>query len=520
MPKAVKSSDGRTISPWLAGVKLPAHDPLTRNEEADVCVIGAGIAGLTAAYLLLREGRSVIILDDRPVGDGQTGRTSAHLASVIDDRFCEIRRMHGEEVAKVCYRSHNAAIDQIEAITNRHGIECDLARLDGYLFLHEGETPEILERELAAAQLAGVVGVQKLDRAPVEGFDSGPCLRFGRQGRFHPLKYLVGLCREIERMGGRVFCGNRVIDAQGADREKDECCESRTQHGPIVRSRATVVATNTPAPINNWAGIYTKQAAYRTYVIALRLPRGSLTDALYWDTGDPYHYIRVDSSSDASHDTLLVGGEDHKTGHHDPSAAPFAALEAWTRRHFPQAGGVTHRWSGQVQEPNDGIAFIGRAPTKKPNVYVITGDSGMGLTHGTLGAMIVCDQIMGRANPWEAVYDPSRKPTKAMGEFIRENLDAATTFKDYVTSGEVQSEAEIAPGSGAVMREGLLKLAVYRDEQGKVYKQSAICTHLGCIVQWNHVEKSWDCPCHGSRFQPHGKVILGPAVSDLPPRDV
>jgi nitrite reductase/ring-hydroxylating ferredoxin subunit len=263
-------------------------------------------------------------------------------------------------------------------------------------------------------------------------------------------------------------------------------------------------------------GIYTKQASYRTYVIGVRVPRGSVTDALYWDTEDPYHYVRVErAGADDQHDTLLVGGEDHKTGQFEPNDAPFAKLEKWTRERVPRAQEVTYRWSGQVQEPDDGIAFIGKAPTAKPNVYVITGDSGQGLTHGTLGAILVRDLIMGRPNPWEQTYNPERKMIGGITDFLKENLNAVAKFKDYVTPGEVSSEAEVQPLSGAVMREGLKKVAVYRDGAGVVHKCSPVCTHMGCIVQWNHVESSWDCPCHGSRFDPYGKVTMGPAITDL-----
>ena len=363
--------------------------------------------------------------------------------------------------------------------------------------------------------------------APVTGFESGPCLRFGGQARFHPLKYLTGLCRVIERLGGKICCGNRVVDVQGGDLAKNERCRATTQEDLTITADAVVVATNTPAPINDWAGIYTKQASYRTFVVAMRVPRGSVTDALYWDTGEnhpgrrlrPYHYIRLHADPrDASYDLLLVGGEDHKTGQFEEGSAPFATLESWARRHFPSiVGDAAFRWSGQVQEPEDALAFIGRAPTAQPNVYVITGDSGMGLTHATLGAMLVTDLIQGRQNEWAGVYDPSRKTTAAVNEFIRENLNAVSTYKEYLTPGEVKSEAEVSPGTGAIMRDGVRKIALYRDQSGTLTKLSCVCPHLGCIVHWNHIEQTWDCPCHGSRFDAKGSVIMGPAVTDLKP---
>lgn len=516
----MKSPDGLTDSIWTRGEKIPQFEPLAGDELTDVCVVGAGIAGLTTAYLLSREGRGVLVFSDGQIDNSQTARTSAHLASAIDDRFFEIRQMHGEQNAALHHQSHARAIDKIESIVRIQGLDCDFARLDGYLFRTESDPPDILSRELAAAQLAGVPDVEQLDRATVEGFDTGPCLRFPRQARFHPLKYLSGLCQSITRRNGRIHCGNRAVDVQGGDVDSNELCTVTTQEGPVIRARAVVVATNTPAPINDWAGIYTKQASYRTYVIGLHIPRGSVTDALYWDTGDPYHYVRVvPSDKDGDQDILLVGGEDHKVGQFPEDAAPFDKLERWTRQRFRSAGEVIYRWSGQVQEPVDGVAFIGRAPTAKPNVYVITGDSGMGLTHGTLGAMLVTDLIQNRPCEWESLYDPSRKPTGSVGEFVKENINAVATFAEYVTGGEVSSPDDIRPGEGAILRDGLKKLAVYRDESGALTRLSCACTHLGCIVHWNHVERSWDCPCHGSRFDPQGKVLMGPAISDLAPAD-
>lgn len=360
-----------------------------------------------------------------------------------------------------------------------------------------------------------MASVEKLDHFdPSSSFKLGKCLKFGRQAIFHPLKYLRGLAREITAAGGRIHCDNLVNDIQ-----PDEIGRLRavTEDGPAVLADAIVVATNTPAPINNWAGIYTKQASYRTYVIGARIPKDSVKNALYWDSGDPYHYVRLQAGIDATHDLLLVGGEDHKVGQFPDSAAPFTALEKWTTERFPMIGQVEFRWSGQVQEPADGMAYIGKAPVKPDNIYVATGDSGMGLTHGTMAGVIITDLITKQPNAFAHIYDPGRKPTSSMAEFISENVNAVATFKEYLTPGEVKTEEDITPGSGAVMRSGLKKIAVYRDDAGQLHKCSAVCTHLGCIVQWNHVERSWDCPCHGSRFDTDGQPIMGPAVSPLSP---
>ena len=505
------NNSGVSMSIWFQGIKVPHYRPPRGKVHADVCVVGAGIAGLTTAYLVAREGKSVVVLDERPIGSGQTGRTSAHLASAIDDRFVEIERQHGVEGSRLAYQSHAAAIDTIERISREEKIECEFTRLDGFLSPIESDPPGFLDQELAAANRAGFEDVEKL---AIGGLDRGPCLRFGGQARFQPLLYLVGLALAITRMGGRIYTGKRVKDVQGADPKKKKPGFAQLQGGNRVTADYMVVATNTPAPINDWFGIYTKQAAYQTYVIGAAVPRGAVADALYWDTGDPYHYVRLHRPRGSRNDFLLIGGEDHKTGQFPESGAPFTKLESWGRQKFPMMARVRYRWSGQIQEPADGAAFIGRALTANQNVFVATGDSGMGLTHGTIAGLLITDLIMGRKNPLERLYAPSRKMLNR--EFVRENVNALAQYKDLLTGGDVRSVKGIPKGHGAVVRDGMTKVAVYRDPTGKIHRHSAICTHLQCIVQWNPVEKTWDCPCHGSRFDPEGKVLMGPAVDDLP----
>ncbi|MBC8107623.1 MAG: FAD-dependent oxidoreductase [Anaerolineae bacterium] len=509
------SQDGKTVSSWFEHVEVPQFDPLDGDRECDVCIVGAGIAGLSVAYQLIHAGRSVIVIDDSQIGDGQTGRTSAHLASEWDDRYFEAERELGAEAARKIYDSHSRAIDEIEAIAQRENIDCDFQRVHGWLFLDPSTKESDLDDELKAAHRAGFGDVERQPRLPIEGFDPVPCLRFGRQAEFHPIRYLAGLARTITQRGGKIFCGDRVVDVQGTDKSKHARATAITQRGPVVRANAIVVCTNTPAPINDWMGIYTKQSAYRTYVIAAKIPKGSIPSALYWDTADPYHYVRVQKMPQQDFDLLLIGGEDHKTGQFPERAAPFMRLETWARPRFKQMGEVIYRWSGQVQEPIDGVAFIGLSPHAKPDVYVATGDSGMGLTHGTIAGMLITDLILGKHNPWTDLYNPSRKTPAAAGDFLKENLNAAEQFVKHLTPGEVSFVDEITPDSGALMRHGLKKLAVYKDESGRVHELSAACTHLGCLVSWNDIEKTWDCPCHGARYDPTGKVIMGPAITDL-----
>ncbi|MEK6324183.1 MAG: FAD-dependent oxidoreductase [Acidobacteriota bacterium] len=503
---------GQSISIWMAPSEAQEQFPLTEDTHTDVCIVGGGIAGMTTAYLLAREGKSVVVLDDGGIGGGMTGRTTAHLSNAIDDRYFEIERLHGEKGAQLAAKSHTAAIDRIEAIVAEEGIDCDFERLDGYLFAPPGVSKKVLERELKAAHRAGLINVEHVERAPIDSFDTGSCLRFPDQGQFHPLQYLHGLARAIKRDGGRIYTGTHASEVEGGGTSRVE-----TSNGHTVTAEAIVIATNTP--INDIVTIHTKQSPYISYVIGARIPLGSVTKALYWDTLDPYHYIRVQrvsAENDDDFDVLLVGGEDHKTGQADDGQQRYSRLEAWARERFPMIEDVKFRWSGQVMETVDGVAFIGRNPGDPRNLYIATGDSGMGMTHGTIAGILVTDLIMGRECSWASLYDPSRKTLRASLEFARENLNVAAQYVgDYLTGGDVDSVDEIAPGEGAIIRRGLEKIAAYRDERGILHQRSAVCPHLWCIVSWNTSEKTWDCPCHGSRYDQYGRVINGPANSDL-----
>ena len=499
---------GQTLSPWMT-FPVPEASPLAGNAGADICVIGAGIAGLTTAYLLAQKGKSVIVLDDGPIGGGMTSRTTGHLVTAHDDRYAALERLHGPEGARIAANSHAAAIDAIEGIIRREGIECDFERLDGYLFLPPGGDQEALDEEFEAARRAGVEGIELVERAPIEAFDTGRCLRFPKQAQFHPLKYLSGLARGVLRDRGAIHCGTHAEEI----REGRSPCVL-TREGYRVDCAAVVVATN--VPINDKVKLHTKQAPYLTYVIAARVPRGTVARALLWDTLDPYHYVRIIPDLEPYGDILVVGGEDHKTGQAHDGGERFAALERWMRERYPVAREILYRWSGQVMETHDYLGLIGRNPGDD-NVYVVTGDSGMGLTHGTIAGLVITDLVHGAEVEWSGLYDPRRITLRSAGTYAKETSNMAAQYADWLTPGEVDSEEAIAAGSGAVVRRGIHKVAVYRDPLGGRHEMSAVCTHLGCIVTWNASERTWDCKCHGSRFDAMGLVISGPAVEDLEP---
>jgi glycine/D-amino acid oxidase-like deaminating enzyme/nitrite reductase/ring-hydroxylating ferredoxin subunit len=500
---------------WIDTTRILLYESLHADLQADVLVIGGGIAGLSVAYNLVRAGRQVVVLEDGNIGSGESGRTTAHLVNALDDRYTEIERIFGEEKARLAAESHTAAIDFIEDVVVRENIDCDFLRVDGYLFLHPSDKLKTLTKELEATQRAGIV-TEMLDKTPGLATEEGPCLKFPDQAQFHPLKYLEGLCKAITKHGGQIYTGTHV---SSFGRNKVEA------NGHTVRAHHIVVATNTP--INDRVTIHTKQFAYRTYVIAAKIPKGSVTPALWWDTGDqesvwvtlPYHYVRT-QPFDETHDLLICGGEDHKTGQPGKENVTeeerYHILEHWARQRFPMMQSIAYVWSGQVLEPLDAMGFIGRNPGDD-NVYIATGDSGNGMTHGTIAGMLIRDLIVGRANPWEKLYDPARISLSVAGDYVKEVSNMAAQYLDYLTAGDIESVQDVQPNDGAVVRMGARKVAVYRDGNARLHAFSAVCPHLGCNVRWNSDERSFDCPCHGSRFTCEGKVMNGPATSDLKP---
>ena len=544
-----KITSGKNESLWYTDIKEPiirsnrlmddVHSSV--REPVDVVVVGGGIAGLTTAYLLSKSDKKVAVIEDGFIGSGETGRTTAHITHALDDRYYNLEQKHGLDGVRTAADSHTTAINCIESIVKQENIDCDFERLDGFLFLDPTDRKESLEKELEATQRAGIATTEIIGKAPLQSFDTGPCIRFPNQAQFQPLKYLKGLYHCIIRNGGQIFTETHVQEINSDS--------IKTTDGFKLKARNIVIATNAPI-IDETSKIYDKQDAYRTYVIAARIKKGAVPTALYWDTGDqksdnlvaPYHYIRIqktDSIGNNNYDLLIVGGEDHQTGNFssdDEIEKRYSQLESWTRERFPIEG-IEYRWSGQVMEPQDSVAFIGHNPGEnRNNIYIATGDSGNGITHGTIAGMLLTDLILGKSNPWTTLYDPSRKPRKTPGVGPEEEVQ--TQYKKEKTNDQsnkendkkspTKGEEKIAPienienlikeGQGIVIEEK--KIAAYKDHKGHLHTYSAVCTHLGCTVVWNNSEKSFDCPCHGSRFSTSGNVINGPANTALEHKQV
>ena len=503
MPKNVHAERSKSL--WMPVPEIPG-EPAEDSRPCDLVVIGAGMAGLSVAYEALAQGRHVTVLDRAAIASGMTARTTAHLASALDDFYHHFISLRGEEEARLLHDSLDASIDRIEQIAQAESIACDFTRCDGYLFLGPGDEAETLEKEIQACHRIGFGGVSWADHAPTPSFNTGRCLRFPRQARFHPLKYLQGLARAILTKGGvlRPFTVVESVTQNGNG------VAVKMGGGQTILARDVVVATN--APIVGPTTLHAKMAPYRTYAMAFSVPKGAITDALYWDTLEAYHYVRLQEGE--ANDFLIVGGEDHKTGEADDAEARFSGLETWTRMLFQPADEITHRWSGQVLEPMDVAGFVGRHPDDS-HIWLVTGDSGQGITNGAVAGLLIPALMEAGDHPWRRLYDPARVSVKAAGDFLAENVTAIKSMAEHLGGPLLPSEDALGPGEGGLVGGGLQPVAAYRDEDGKVHRLSATCTHVGCTVHFNSFERCWDCPCHGSHFAVDGEAINAPATAPL-----
>ena len=505
MPTATSN----TTPYWSTSTTFPQFARLADAAEADVVVVGAGITGLTAAYLLAKAGKRVIVLERDRCAAIDTGHTSAHVTMVTDARLSDLVKGFGRTHAQAVWDAGLAAIATIDHVVGEHGIDADFEWVDGYLHVPLGEdASDGIEDLKADAKLAGELGfdAEYLESVPLVG---RPGVRFANQARIHPRRYLAGVAKAFVALGGQIH----------EHSEADEFCDDPRgvkANGHTVTCEDVVIATHNPlVGLDGIAGatlFQTKLALYTSYVIAGRVARQTVPDALWWDTADPYQFLRVEPHRD--HDVVIFGGEDHKTGQQDDTEACYRRLEERLRTLVPDVD-LTHRWSGQVIETPDGLPYIGRSAEHQ---YSATGYAGNGLTFGTLAALMISDAILERSNPWTELFDPGRKAlTRGLWDYLKENVDYPYyLIRDRFAGAEGKSLRAVRRGQGKVIERNGAKVAAYRDTAGAVTLRSAICTHMGCTVGWNTAEQTWDCPCHGSRFKPTGDVISGPAEAPLP----
>lgn len=506
-------TSGNNTTYWIDSSESRTFEKLDENLDVDVVIVGGGISGISIAYNLIRSGKTVAVVEDGLIGSGETGRTSAHLTAVLDARYFELQKLYGKEDTTLICESHRKAIGFIEQTVNTESIKCEFQRVYGYLFLHPTDKPETLKKELDAACESGLEVCELQDVPGIKNI-AGPCLRFSNQAQFHPLSYILGLTKAIIGHGGKIFTNTHAseIDENGI----------LTKDGFRINAKHIVVAAN--SPVNNKYMLNMRQSPYRTYLIGARVRKGSIEEALWWDTGDQenkshaYHYVRVQKLDD-DYDLLLCGGEDHATGLSDDSEIPnevdrYTILENWLRERFTVED-VVYKWSGQVIYPFDSLAYIGRNPMDKKNIYIVTGDCGNGLTYGTIAGMLITDLINERPNKYEKIYSPSRFKLKAANVFIEELAGGLKSYLKKRPTHPTDTLESILPGEGKIVEIEGKKYGAFKDAGNLLHIVAADCTHLGCIIKWNRDEKTWDCPCHGSRFSNKGAVLNGPANIDL-----
>ncbi|WP_207496744.1 FAD-dependent oxidoreductase [Aridibaculum aurantiacum] len=496
-----------TTAVWKPSAEPTSYPSLTQDITVDVAIIGGGITGITAAYLLAKAGKKVAVLESRSVGQGSTGHSTGNLyAPVGSEGMHTVKQKWNTEVLQQVVQSRAAAVNFIEENVRTHGIDCDFVRVPWCLFSEPGGNTPYVEMERSMAEKAGLEIVNGVP-FPMN-IEAG--FTIPNQAQFNPLQYTVGLAKAIDTANCQVYEHTKVLKVNDGDP-----CTLETTGGTVTASKV-IMATHTPKGVYL---VHTSLEVYREYAVAVTLNGEYPQPGIFWDMIGTEHYSMRTYDSEAGK-VLLVLGESHKTGLKENNEECLQKLETFLRKKFDVAS-VAYRWAAQQYKPGDGIPHIG-VSTGNTNTYIATGFAADGLTYGTLAAMILSDEILGRDNQWSQTYRAGRiTPVASFTRFVKENATVGYELvKDWIAKKDADSFAEVQPNDGKVMEVNNKRCAVHRDESGELHVVSAVCPHMGCIVHWNKSEKTWDCPCHGSRFQPDGELIEGPAINGLAPVEV
>jgi glycine/D-amino acid oxidase-like deaminating enzyme/nitrite reductase/ring-hydroxylating ferredoxin subunit len=496
--------DGENKSLWQEGTPAYNSGSVPAKDIYDVVIVGAGITGITTGLLLKKAGKSVMICEAQNLCFGTSGGTTAHLNSFTETPFNTVKKDFGEEKAKLMATALRQALELIKRHVEEYEIDCGYKELSGYLYARDEKESKELKNIYEAAQDAGVE-VQPCSVVPIKvPFERA--IEFLRQGQLHPARYIYSLANEFEKLGGIISEHCRVTGV-----EENDILTVHTSNGDI-QARNLVYATHIPPGVNL---LHFRCAPYRSYVIAAKLNNDAdYPNGLVYDMEDPYHYFRTQDIDGEKY--FIAGGEDHKTGHEENTDACFTRLEAFVRKYY-DIKEVTHRWSSQYFDPADGLPYIGRLPGHRDNMFVATGYGGIGISSGTVAGILLTDLIAGGKSDYEKLFDPNRiKPVAGFKNFVKEAADVVGHFiGDRFSREKLEELADMAPGEAKIVKYEEHSIALYKDEHGQLHAVSPACTHIKCTVSWNASEKSWDCPCHGSRFSYDGEVLTAPARKDL-----
>jgi glycine/D-amino acid oxidase-like deaminating enzyme/nitrite reductase/ring-hydroxylating ferredoxin subunit len=492
---------------WMSSTRSGAsYEPLEERRHATVAVVGAGITGLTTALLLKQAGVDVTVLEGDVVGSGVTGHTTGKLTAGQGVRYSGIEDEHGTGTARMYGDAQVAAVELVFDLVDDLEIECDLQRVADYVYAETEEEVEALEHELDASRRAGLTRI--LDARTSHPVATAlAALRLDEQGQLHARKYTLGLARAVHGDSGCVHESTRVVEIE----PRGDAIRVVTAGGE-VHADHVVLATN--APITSKGLLFARAHPWRAYAVAAHVPRGTLPAGTWINAGSPTRSLRT-APLDGNEQLLIVVGEAHRVGQEDDTESHYDALAEYLDRNFPGTS-VRYRWSTQDEFSTDGLPFIGRVGDASSRTYVATGFEGWGLTNGTVGAILIRDAILDRPNPWKRLFDPNRSAlAHGVGSLVTENANVAKQLvvgRLRARPGDVDG---ISPDSGAVVSIEGQRAAVFRDEAGSLHAVSGSCTHMGCVVEWNAAERTWDCPCHGSRFATDGTVLHGPAKTPL-----
>jgi glycine/D-amino acid oxidase-like deaminating enzyme/nitrite reductase/ring-hydroxylating ferredoxin subunit len=498
---------GKPESLWLATSEHPGYPSLEDGLNVDVAVLGGGVVGLTTAALLKRQGATVAVIEANRVGAGVTGHTTAKVSSLHGLIYASIESSFGRDGARIYGQANQAGLERTAKFVAELGIDCDFRRKDAFTYAEDPDDLGKIEDEVEAAQRAGLPA--SYSESCDLPFPIAGAVRFADQAEYHPRRYLLGLAADIPGDGSHVFEGTRATGVSDAGP-----CRVETTGGAVTASDV-VVATH--APFLDRGLFFARTHPERSYALAGRAGGGEL-HGMYLSTESPAHTVRTHPAPGGG-EYVIFGGESHKTGQGGDTAERYRRLIRWGEERLGVRS-VEYHWSTQDNMPIDGVPYVGKLTPISKGVWVATGFLKWGLTNGTAAAMMLSDEILGRSNPWSETFDSNRvKPLASAKEFVKENANVGRRFVvDHAAPAEVKSASEIPRGEGRILRGGVKKIAAYRDDSGVLHAVSAVCTHLGCQVAWNPGERSWDCPCHGSRFDVDGEVLQGPAVDPLEPK--